>query len=945
MGTVVTGRNMPRYPLLAAAATGPRQGLWSVLVVAAFTVSAVAWASAPMYDEASENAAFTARRAAVPETAYQDEDAVVRLTASTSPRSEDQRSVLADLRGIPHLSEPTLSGSSVGAELIAPRLWESSLAAGGRRERARLFAVEAPAAALVPVGTPTRDDGLWMPAPLAEELGVRPGDAVDFAIATKEGTRTASVSIAGVYAVVPDSRRPADPPGSRRWARQRADLPADPGFRTLSAYLLVGDIATVERLAIELGDRMLWSVDATLDPGVTLAAAQETATRVETLRLRYLTAAPSEDADSQLGRRMASGIGRIATEARGVAGAVEQRTRSVEWAAMAVALGSVLAVALLLARRRATELRHAVGAGITPLGVGALWLFEHLWLAVVGAGAGWGVAWLLVSRVGPPGEITARSLWPGLVTAAGASLAGLLIVATVAVVIAARRVRPPLPASAPRQLPWGLLIVVAASTAGAGLAGTTKAGDGPRGVDLLVPLLVLGSVGVLGGMLLVRLARLRRRRRGAGAGGPGPRRQSWVVTWLARRRLAAGGNERAVTVAVLTAGLGMLLFALCALDATAANIDDRIAVRAGASGVAQIEGSWLLDKEAVMVPPPPDDDDPPQSEGLVPGVRTPPLPADVTLVWRVNASVVLGYGTRDVLVVDPDALLRIALWGRGADLTAARTALRALAEAGRVAAAAGTPIPAIAVADPTTAGSNSLPIDTGAWRGQLRVVSRLAAFPGLDGRPMYVVPATNAFTRFGVSDPRLRPRTRSNAALARTYLWSSSGARGVDAVLTAHQVKPERVETATALRQQVGVVAATRARGYQVAVATYLAMMAALALGVYGERTAAASRAGDLMLARVGLGRARALRARVAELVLLATAASTCAVVGVAVLAPLGSRLLDDDPSQVPGLRFGIPLSALAVMAAVAVGATAAAAAVTVVRSSGREEEAYRDDG
>ena len=59
----------------------------------------------------------------------------------------------------------------------------------------------------------------------------------------------------------------------------------------------------------------------------------------------------------------------------------------------------------------------------------------------------------------------------------------------------------------------------------------------------------------------------------------------------------------------------------------------------------------------------------------------------------------------------------------------------------------------------------------------------------------------------------------------------------------------------------------------------------------------------------------------------------------------MAARLLDPEPEQVPVLRLGVPLAAVAVTAGVAVVAAALAAGLAVMRSSAREEEAFRGDG
>lgn len=379
----------------------------------------------------------------------------------------------------------------------------------------------------------------------------------------------------------------------------------------------------------------------------------------------------------------------------------------------------------------------------------------------------------------------------------------------------------------------------------------------------------------------------------------------------------------------------------------AVNADDRVAVAAGAEAVAQVGGSYLFEPNPVRVPPDPEPPGTQPPEGLVPGVRTPPLPADATFVWRIDADTYLGYGTRDMLVVNPEQFLRVALWGRGEDLAAARRALRRLGAVDPATAVPGRPIPAIVVGDPEVGNATEVPVNLGPWTGWLEVVAHLPAFPGLSSRPLFVVPDTVTFTHLGYSDPRLLGRTDGvirPGLFTRTYVWTSAGAAGVAEILAGRNFEPEQVETATRARQRPTAVAAAQSRGFQLAVAAYLALIAAVALAVYSERTASAGRPGDLMLARVGVGRARVVRARAVELVALVVVSLACAAGGLAVLAPLASRLLDEDPKLVPALRFTVPQEALTVTAAVAVIATVIATALAVLRARTREEEAYRAD-
>ncbi|GIM96069.1 FtsX-like permease family protein [Paractinoplanes toevensis] len=904
----------------AAVLGGLRQRAWSVLTVSAFLVLSAAGAAGPIFAEASDNAAFQVRLGEVAETTRQNDAAVVRISANVGPAAFDQQSVVDDLRSVPGLTDFDLTGASVGAELARPDFWGFTV---NGRERGRLFAVGSPAAELTAVGAPAGQDGLWLPRPMAADLGVQPGDQIVLALVrgTRGKPQRVTTTVNGVYAVDATGRLP----GGRKWALRRGDTPEDTEYRTLPAYLLVGEVPTVERLAKATKDQMFWSVEASLAPGATFAETKTTANRLEQVRRKYATASPA-DGDDPLALRFASGIGRIVATAQATTEAVRQRTRPVEWAAIGVGFASVLAVALLSARRRDREVRHAVAVGLTPLRVGGLWLLEHLLPAAIGAVLGWLATWQLMALLGPPGTIS-ESLAPAALTGAAAVGAGVVSVAAVGSVAAFLRVRASPPATARRPLPWPAIIVVAALVAAASLV---SAGGRASTVDLLVPLLVLAAAGVLAGWLPGLLA--------GGARLPSSPRRAAV--WLARRRLGSGGAERRLAVTVVTAGLGMLLFGLSAVESTTTTADDRIAVAAGAERVAVLDdGSAQLDDAAVSVPPndptlgaPPD--------APVPGVRTPPLPDGNTLVWRSDVLTPLDDFRKDLLVIDPARFLDVALWGNGPDLAAARSAVRALAaDPGTASETNGSgSVRAIVVGDPASALVDTIRVSIGASTEDLTVAARVPAFPGMQGRPMYVVAATPMFAKLGPEDPRLRPRTELPAGvqLFRTSLWSSTGALDVPAASS--------VTSATLLRQDATYVATDRARGYQVAVAGYLALLAVLTLCVYAQRSTALRRPTDLMLARVGLGPARVRRARALEFALLAAVSAAAAVAGVAALAPLGGRLLDDQPGLLP--RFAFQLSPLGLAVTVAAAAVAAllAVALTTVRAATAEEDAYRDD-
>ncbi|MEU8261494.1 hypothetical protein AB0C02_12850 [Micromonospora sp. NPDC048999] len=899
-----------------------------------FMALATASAAPPMFAEASENAAFEGVRAAVPAGARQSDADVVRLTASASPSSADQQAVLDQIRAIPGLSAPTLNGKSVGVELGRSTRWESFLAHGTRSERARLFALPDPAEHLVTTGDAAAGQagGVWLPVPLAQGLRVEAGDPVTFSARNRDGDeRRVDTTVAGTYRVAEDGRRPLDRPGHRDWSLRRGELPLDSALETLPAYLVIGDVATAEALADEVGDQLLWSVDAALAPGLTLAQAQVVADRIDVLRKRYVQGRAEGEV---LARRVASGIGDLTEQAGAVADGTRQRTLPLEWAAVLVALTALLAVVAAALRRRDVELRHAVGTGTPTVLVALLWSLEHLLPAALGGVLGWLCAWAIVGQAGPTGAVTALSVLPGLLLAVASAAVGAVLVGALAGGVAARRVRPAAPGTTRRPAPWLALLVAAALTATAGLAAADRSGGDARSTDLLVPLLVFVAAGALAMRLLPWLTRSRRHR---------PSRASRPnAVWLARRRLGATVPGRAPVAAAVTAGLGMVLFALSGVAATRTTIEDRVAVRSGAETVAAIEAAWQLDDDPVLAPPRPKPGEP-QPDEPARGVRTPPLPARTTLVWRIDVTNPATFGTHQLLIVDPATLGDAASWGHGPELARARRALSRLADQD-------TPydpilgLPAIAVGVDGIEVADIVQVEAGPWRERLRVVDAVDVFPRYAGEPMYVVSAGPAFSTFGPVDPRLKPRDNlATGIFARTELWGSSDV-AVDAVLSAHGVQPRQLDTAERLRRRDIYVAAEQAGGYQVAVAGYLALLAVLALCVHAQRRAAADRPTDLMLARLGFGRPRVLLSRAVEQATLAALALLCAVLGLLLLTPLAGRLLDVAPDEAPAFHLVVTPAALGMTALAALLAAGAATAVSHQRSGRGEEEAYRTD-
>ncbi|MFD0518511.1 hypothetical protein [Paractinoplanes durhamensis] len=80
------------------------------------------------------------------------------------------------------------------------------------------------------MGAPAGTDGLWLPEPMAAELGVRAGDQIMLALVIgNRGTpQRVTTTVGGIYAVDAAGRLPAETPPSRKWALRRGDTPTTP---------------------------------------------------------------------------------------------------------------------------------------------------------------------------------------------------------------------------------------------------------------------------------------------------------------------------------------------------------------------------------------------------------------------------------------------------------------------------------------------------------------------------------------------------------------------------------------------------------------------------------------------------------------------------------------------------------------------------------------------
>lgn len=940
---------------LRRAWSGGTSGMLQVVVLAVLALTA---AAGPLFAEAADNASLARTLDAVPVTAAARDAPMVRLNGGSAPTSVRQRTLLDQLDDVEGAGPPAVLAFSVAQELVPRSVQAPVVVAGDREARARLAAVDDPASALdvvAQVDEPV-DGGVWLSEEVATALAVAPGDRVELALDTLEGRGdTARVTLAGTYRA-DDQRRPLDPPGRELWFGRRAGLPQDTSFTTLPAHLVVTDLASAERYAERVGDVLFWTAEVRLDPPrPTLADARRTAADVERLRRTAVDPREVDIDDGPLRLGVASGVEDLVGDAEALAEDVRAGTRTVADGGVLVGLAAVLVAVGLTLRLRAGELRAMAGVGLAPAAVAAVGVIEVLLPAVVGAVVGALAAWGLVVAVGPPGDVTSAALVPTVRAVVVALLAALALVALATAVAAALAGRATRPGARTRRVPWRAVLVVLAASAVAGIATRPLGASSLGALDLLVPLLVAAATGALGATLLGRLVtRLAARRPTAGALGTRGTRGTAVA--LALRRAAAPGDERAVVVTVVTAGLAVLLWALTSVASVRDVVEDRVAAATGATAVAELRGSWELDADAPFQLTDEQVQDRLIEIGdLPPDLGSPEVPPGQTVVWHAQTSVPGRSGGVDVLLVDADSFGAAASWGATGAVAGLREHLPAMAEAeARIGAQmrAGErwdALPVVVVGDLGLGTGDTASVATDLGGAVLvRVLDVVEAAPGRrSGRPRIIAPADPFLLQHLNNDPRLRPSTRAWTARRdqfRAELWTSGGAADLDRTLTAAGVEPIEVRTVQQARARPVFVAAGLGRTYQLAIGVLLALLAAAALALHADRAAARHRPTDVLLARAGLGRRGTALARDLEVVVLGATSGLLAVVAVLLVSPLADRLLDPGDGELPAARLVVGPTAVLVAVAAVVATTALAAVAARVRArSGSDAEVLRD--
>jgi putative ABC transport system permease protein len=575
----------------------------------------------------------------------------------TSPSSfaEQQRRITA--------SAGSVAGLGTGIETVTGLM----VATGGQRtDEFRVLAMSRPGFAdhITPLAPP-QGTGVWIPQTYAEAVGLRVGDTLTLKAATPSpgyltpGYQPATGS-ARVAAIYRDLRTEAPTPW---WCGVRPlfDPPVEAEGGTPPLVLFDDPAALLSAASTTWATRFTHYAQYPLaDPALSIGTAHQISAG--------LTSAISDlHGQSLLGAaQVTSDLVTFIKRAELAHDGMLPTVLPVTGVGVLVGLLVVAAAALFWVQRRRRELTilSAHGVGARALGVKAV--LEAFPALLVGAAAGWGLAWTLVSRAGPDPVLDARSRLDSVLLAVAALAASALVVGVVAA-LACRSLTDTVRArhrTVLAALPWELALLAAAYPLWQALGGATETStrDSGGGVVahvpgrlLVVPILLVAGLAALAARLAVRWLRRQARRRSPAA----------VGAYLGWRRL----GRQALGSALLGAAVAVPI-ALAAYGAAVTG-----SVRATIEGEARLRnGSDVVITLTQPVPLP----------SAFAGHGTELLRLDGTLLGGVSTN---------LLAVDPDTFAQGAFWTGSVDGESMGSLLGALRD-GSVDVLAAAPVPA-----------------------------------------------------------------------------------------------------------------------------------------------------------------------------------------------------------------------------------------------------------
>ena len=919
-------RIVPRLDPLVRRSLGSfrREPVWSLVIVMAVAVFALARGTASLVTDAAANRAFTAevQSAATSAGAGLGLDARAYTTGLDSETAERAVSQLLD--ALPVYGTPLLSVSPLlpysGPDHPTPVIRTS----GGASAAAVVFSIGDATASLHPAsGTGAASTGgVWVPDTLATGLGIRVGDRVSLRldwpswVDKPAEVDEAATTVVGVYATQ------AGLPTSEAfdWRSPPAPLPLDPAGRAGPPALLLADAGTAMSLIAAMDDTafvrwdLRWTGAASIDRGRDAATAVEQAARA---LLDTETPATRQVVDAHGQRVMlSSGVPTFVQRSSDSAAALRPVVASIAVTGQVMALLVVAMSVWVLGRARRREHELSLAAGASPIRVGATATAGQLVPIVAGVAVAYvAVRWLpgLVAG-GGVGRVavlraTRQVVWALPLAACALAATALASVWSLDAVASGRAGR--LMAVARAET----IVVVAALATGAPLL-SRRGSVLDEGTSLLFPLLAVlaGSVVVVRGVAATARAvgarRNRAVRRAARSGRP-----RYLAVWLARRRLSHSLTELGALVIVVASGVGLFVYCASVSRVGVRGVRDKAAAMGAASATAEIARSR---------------DVPHGGDGYPTG-----LPPGDAVVWWYNAAETAPGVQVDLLAVDPATFPAAVSWRRSFGGPSLDSLLADIA---------GSEPP---VVDAVVAGdyADTVP-DHGLARLEFghapvpyRVVARIAAAPWQRKYSTVMVVAARALAPQLDPVPAPTPPDVDNGPnrldrMMRTYVWSRGSQHDLESFLGPRAL-PSDVPNVGIAARLPSFVAFDLAMPYLTLVGTALLAVSCAAIVILNAR-----RRQDLAL-EVALTDKMGLPAR--------TAAG--AIIGGGVLVGLVSSLLGVGlaallvrvmvPRLDPETRLP-PYFAGTVSVGIALAAVAAVVAVSALSASWELRQAHR---
>jgi putative ABC transport system permease protein len=725
----------------------------------------------------------------------------------------------------------------------------------------------------VDVVTGSEDGGAMIPDLIADAFDLGPGDVVEVT-----GDRgTVNLTVGGVYrSLYSQPRRDYWLPWSEQIFPQCWDCPAPPQFILVDRQELVDLTSAVGEREADLGwvapvDGLPLTLDEARDVrSYTVTLTREMTDHRTPLGRLFRCCGTTYGGSFFFGRRdieFRSAMPLVMREVERRAATVEGPLRLLLIAGLGVASAVVAAAAAFAVAGRRTEaaLLHARGWG--PLRFAAKSTVESTIPVAMGAGAGLGLGWWLISVFGPAAPMADSARTASFLAAAVAGAAGLLVLGVVSGVSFIRTFEVHALKRRFAWVPWelfaiaGALWVLSRLNAGGALIEDPRL-DITRPSALLIafPVLFVAGFAALGARIAVEA--LRR---------TGSKRGNSPIAYLTVHRLTGVPRLTVLLVSAAALCLGVFVNAQTMVRSLRATVDAKAGVFVGSD--VQV---WV------------DHDSPPQGSF--------PLPITRATRLKYAGSLLPGEQRFDMVGIDPDTIVGAAFWNDAfADEPLGDMVDRLDRDGAR--------LPVLFVQGQGTPEA----IEVSSVETPIEVVGRARAFPGVySDDPMLVVDAEALEERVG---SRHNPLRRPGA---RTEFWIAGNTEDALASVSELDAFSRGTVTADEVRDVPFVAAAIDTFAMLNVLGLAAAFLVIGVLVVYLQARQRARSVSNVLSMRMGMRDRQARGALILELgAMLLVAFALGASLGM-VAGRLVAPLLDPLQTIPPAPLFAAPIAVVA---------------------------------